>query len=152
MNQFPLDVKSSLDKVMYDLQSALLGTYPDLLALDMDNIEEAEEGMGAANPALIWQFSVLDPVPTDPLYRGGFLVGGKTTQDAGNYQLTALLAEVFKRFQVDEQFDVGDYSGASAVTGKGILTVTSITLSPQQFDNQHGIRTCTVSFVAQRFP
>ncbi|RKX81771.1 MAG: hypothetical protein DRP70_17330 [Spirochaetes bacterium] len=152
MNQFPLDVKSTLDKTMYGLKTTLEGDYPGLQALDIDNVEEFEVEMGSTAPAVLWQFSMLDPSPFDPLYKGSFLVGVKTTRDSGNYQLTALTAELFKVFQVGEQFPVGDYSGVSEVLNKGVLTVTSIVLAPQQFDNQHSIRTCTVAFAAQRFP
>lgn len=150
MSLFPLEIKSTLDKVMNDIKSDLIGDNPTLEALDIDNLADPDDLGGSAKPTLLWQFSTLDPSPRDPLYIGSFLVGAKTTDDDGNYLLTELLAHLINYFQIDTQIAISDYSGDTAVPGKGVLNITSIILSPQQYDNLSGIRTYSVTFTAQR--
>jgi hypothetical protein len=147
---FPLDIKSTLDKVMHDIQGDLIGEFPSLKALDIDNLAEPDAVGDSVDPTLLWQFSVLDPSPRDPLYIGSFLVGAKTTDDNGNYLLTTLLSKLIDYFQIDTQLPISDYSGITSIDGRGVLNITSIILSPQQYDNLSGVRTYSVSFTAQR--
>lgn len=150
MNDYLLHVKSTLDKTMTDLVTSLSGTFPNLKGVDVDNLVETDEIMKSEDPVILWQFLTLTPTPRDPLYRLEFLVGAKTVSDHGNYDLTSLNNELRKSFEVDTSILVGDYSGASAVLGKGYFVVTDNPMAPQQYDHMSGIRFFSVRAMGAR--
>lgn len=141
---FLVPVKSTLDKLMWDLVAAIAledpANYSTLGGLDMDDIVDTDELIKSQKPLLLWQHISLAPKPRDPLYTFEFMVGAKTSNDKGNYLLANLSMRVQNAFKVDTFLDVQDYSGDTAVPGKGYLTVVSLSQAPQVFDNVAGIR------------
>ena len=150
MNDYLLDVKSTLDKTMSDLVTSLSAKFPNLAGVDVDNLVETDEVMKSENPVVLWQLLTLTPTPRDPLYRLEFLVGAKTMSDQGNYTLTSLNNELRKSFEVDTRISVGDYSEAVAVLGKGYFVVTDNPMAPQQYDHMAGIRFFSVRAMGAR--
>lgn len=151
MEAFVVAMKSTLDKVMTDQIAAMVaGGYPDLKGADLDDNTQFDKVKGAAIPALLWQFNSLDPVPRDPLYQFSFLVGAKTVADAGNYTLTALIAKLSTLFEEGVQHRVFDYSETPVSADMGYFLVSSMSMAPQQFDQQSNIRLWLVTASAQR--
>lgn len=134
-NDFFLAVKSTLDKEAYDL-SVSLGTQ----AADMDDTVKAQEILSKPDAAIIWQLISVDEVPLDPMYEVAFVIGAKTTNDSGNYDLLQFNSNVNDKFYKGARISVKDYSGASASAEEGYLFVTDVGLAPQQFENESGIR------------
>ena len=150
MSEFVNDVKSTLDKLMTDAVTSLLPTYPTLKGVEVDNLMQTDEVVKGTSPALLWQLLTVAPHPRDPLYRVEFLVGVKTVSDAGNYLMSALMAELGERFAVGESVPVGDYSGSVAVTNTGYLVFGKASMAPQQYDHMSGFRFYSVVEVGAR--
>lgn len=150
MNDYLIHVKSTIDKTMNDLVTALSGQFPNLKGGDVDNLVETDEIFKAEEPVLLWQFLSLMPAPRDPLYRLDFLVGAKTVSDASNYTLTSLSNELRKAFEIETRIEVGDYSGVSATAGTGYFIVTNNTYAPQQYDHMSGIRFFSITAMGAR--
>ena len=150
MNDYLLDVKSTIDKTMNDLVTSLAGQFPNLKGVDVDNLVETDEIMKSEDPVILWQLLTLTPTPRDPLYRLEFLVGAKTVSDHGSYDLTSLNNELRKSFEVDTSIAVGDYSDTVAVLGKGYFVVTDNPMAPQQYDHMAGIRFFSVRAMGAR--
>ncbi len=142
---FLLALKSTIDKVMLDLRTALLPTYPALLAVEVDDLAQTDAIQKSEAPTLIWSFGSLHPTPRPPMYQVEFMVGVKTTADAGNYLMTALLTKVRQQFQQGESLQLYDYTGAVAgVAHAGSLFIGANEVSQQEFDRQSGMRYAVV--------
>lgn len=150
MSDFVSHVKSTLDKAMTDAVTALSSTYPTLKGVEVDNLMQTDEVMKGTSPALLWQLLTVAPHPRDPLYRVEFLIGVKTVSDAGNYLMSALMAELGERFPVGGSLAVGDYSGSTAVTNTGYIVFGSMTMVPQQYDHMSGYRFYSMVAVGAR--
>lgn len=150
MNDYLLHVKSTLDKKMTDMVTALTPEFPNLQGVDVDNLTETEEVMKSENPVILWQFLTLSPAPKDPLYRLNFLVGAKTTSDKGSYTIARLSNDIGKEFEVNSRIEVGDYSGAVEIEGTGYFLITDNSLAPQQYDHMSGIRFFSVVAMGSR--
>ena len=149
-NDYLLDVKSTIDKIMNDLVDSLVGQFPDLKGIDVDDLVETDGIMKSEDPVLLWQFLTMTPVPRDPLFRVEFLVGAKTVGDHGNYTLTHINNELRKSFEIGTRIAVGDYSGASPVLGKGYFVVSDNSMAPQQYDHMSGIRFLSIRAMGAR--
>ncbi len=151
---FLVPVKSTLDKLMFDLRASIAADnptdYASLQAVDVDDIVDTDDIVKAVKPTLLWQHLSLDPKPKDPLYQCEFMVGAKTSGDKGNYLLTDLVMRLQQAFKVDTLLQVEDYSGASAIPDQGYLVVTSLAQAPQMFENQSGIRMWQVAALGAR--
>lgn len=150
MNDYLIHVKSTIDKTMNDLVASLSGSYAGLKGVDVDNLVETDEIFKSEDPVLLWQFQTLTGQPRDPLYRVTFLVGAKTVSDAANYQLMSLSNELRKAFEVQERIEVGDYSGATAITNTGYFNIVDNSLAPQQYEHMSGVRFFTITAVGAR--
>lgn len=148
-DDFPFQLKSTVDKLVADKVAALLPTYPTLSWAEVDDMAQTDAVFKSENPALIWQFGGLYPRPRAPMYDFEFLVGAKTTQDPGNYSLIRLLSAIREVFKPGASFIVHDYTlavGAPADPVEyGFLMVGSNEIEPQKFDRQSGIRYATVA-------
>lgn len=155
VDDFPLQLKSTIDKLMADKVASLLGTYPTLQWAEVDDMAQTDSIFKSDEPALIWQFSTLEPEPKAPMFRLEFTVGAKTTLDPGNYQLIRLLGEIRSVFPAEETLIIRDYtalaSGPAATVDKGFFMVTRNEIEPQLFDRQSGIRYASVLARAVRY-
>lgn len=149
-SEFYLQVKSTLDKVMMDLVNAWDNEFPGLTGCELDDVTLTSERLGSPTPMLVWQLLNVTEAPRDPLYQIGFMVGAKTVSDAGNYNLAELWAKLNGAFLVETVIQIGDYSGATASLDKGYMVVKQTAGTPQQFDEQAGLRFISVSAVGAR--
>lgn len=137
---FYVEVKSTLDFLMYDLCERMKDEFPLLKATDLDDVTVVSEVLGGDSPALVWRFGELEASPSDPIYTINFYVGAKTTLDAGNYKLSDMLNHVSSLFAKDNGFKVRDYSKEPVSDVTGDVYIVSSGISPQQFDHQSGMR------------
>lgn len=148
-DDFPLWLKSTVDKLVADKVTTLLDQYPTLKWAEVDDMGQTDEVFKSDEPALIWQFGTLYPHPSAPLYGFEFMVGAKTAADPGNYTLLALLGEIRSVFEKGNHFAVFDFTGdaldPASTVERGYLMVSSNEIDPQKFDRQSGIRYAVVS-------
>lgn len=137
---FYMEVKSTLDFLMYDLCEQMKTTFPLLKAADLDDVTVVSDVLGGDSPALVWKFGELEASPSDPIYTINFYVGAKTTQDAGNYKLSDMLNHVSSLFAKDVSFKIRDYSQEPVSDVTGNTYIVSSGIAPQQFDHQSGMR------------
>ncbi|WP_422451843.1 hypothetical protein [Endozoicomonas sp. ALC066] len=137
---FYMEAKSTLDFLMYDLQSKMQTEFPLLKATDLDDVTEVADVLGGTSPALVWRFGELEASPSDPLYTLNFYVGAKTTQDAGNYKLSDLLGYVSSVFFKDSSHVIKNYSEEPVTDATGDMYIINSGVAPQQFDHQSGMR------------
>jgi len=136
--------KSTLDRVVGDLavelSAAASGANP-VKSFDLDDHEGMRQVQAGAEHALVYQYVTLAPAPRHPLYECSFLVGAKTSNDEGNYDMTSLMVDIGERFDVGAFIDLMDWSGEFEPTETlGSLMITDCTPSAQMFENQAGIR------------
>lgn len=144
---FELYVKSTIDRMAYDI-SVELGVTK---LADLDDTVNLASILANDEPAIVWQLITLDPSPRDPLYQVQFGIGAKTTADPANYKMMSLVAAMQHNFEVGSRIVIKDYSTTTPpTTDKGYLTVTEAPLSPQEFDNESGLRMYTVTGRAMR--
>ena len=147
-NDFPLMLKSTVDKLVNDAVEALKEKYPTLQWAEVDDMAHTDEVFKSDEPALLWQFGGLTPRPRAPMYDFEFAVGAKTTQDPGNYTLIALLSEIREVFIQGRNFDIYDYTledtDPVSQVKRGYLVVASNEIESQKFDKQSGIRFAVV--------
>jgi hypothetical protein len=148
-DDFPLQLKSTIDKLVADTVAGLLTDFPSLQWAEVDDMAQTDAVFKSSAPALIWQFGMLTPRPRAPMYDFEFLVGAKTTQDPGNYDLITLLSAIREVFKPGADFQVQDFSmdanAAADPASYGFLMVSSNEIEPQKFDRQSGIRYAMVS-------
>lgn len=143
--------KSSLDKLVGDLAEKLslaAGGANPVFCFDLDDHDGMRQIQSGTEHALCYQYITLSPTPRHPLYECQFLVGAKTSNDSGNYDMTSLLTDVGDVFRPDAFFELFDWSVASAdvsPTPAGVLIITDATPAPQLFENQSGIRLFQIS-------
>lgn len=147
-NDFPLMLKSTVDKLVNDKVATLLDKYPTLQWAEVDDMAHTDEVFKSDEPALLWQFGGLTPRPRAPMYDFEFAVGAKTTQDPGNYTLIALLSEIREVFAQSNVFKIFDYTLEAtdpvSLVERGYLMVASNEIESQKFDKQSGIRYAVV--------
>ena len=145
---FYLAVKSTLDHEMASVvYPPLHAETADLQHCDLDDNTQTSDVLGNAKPAIVWRNLSFSEDPTDPLWSWKFLVGVKTTQDAGNYDLSALLTKLSGHFILHKHdLKVRDYSGdATPTVNLGSVHIISVDTTPQQFDQQSGLRLIAIN-------
>lgn len=147
-NDFPLMLKSTVDKLVNDKCAALLARFPTLQWAEVDDMAHTDEVFKSDEPALLWQFGALTPRPRAPMYDFEFAVGAKTTQDPGNYTLITLLSEIREVFAQGMDVQIYDYTLVAtdpvSLVKRGYLMVASNEIESQKFDKQSGIRYAVV--------
>ena len=141
---FALDLKSTLDKIGHDFATALGAE-----AIDLDGSTNVEEVLIQDGPAVVWKLLSLAESPRAPLYLLDFLIGAKTTNDLGSYQLMNLLEGL--SIAQGDTVTVRDYSGASASNATGEFFITTVEMNPQAFDDLAGIRLFGIQARALKF-
>ena len=143
-DDFPLILKSTIDKLVADCVTQLLPDFPTLQWAEVDDMLQTDEVFKGEAPAILWQLSSVHEHPRAPLYGVEFTVGAKTVADPGNYLLIKLLGAIRDVFHPTVAFDLFDYARTVAegvdTEPRGYLRVSSNEIVPQQFDRQSGIR------------
>lgn len=148
-HEFLSAVKSTLDHEGNQVATNLPG---GVAFVDLDDTVNVDAVLSSDDPAIVWQFMVMDEAPADPLYTVQFAIGAKTTQDPANYKLIDFVTEVHKIFAQGHTIKVMDWTGASVPTiDLGYLYVQRVSLAPQEFDAQSGMRLWVVDFRAVRY-
>lgn len=136
MDNFYLKVKSSIDKLAYDVASAL-----SIGAVELDDVTNVEEDLAGDADLVVYQMVDLQPDPLDPLYSVQFEVGIKTTRDVSNFDMATLISTVQEMIEIDDTFYLRDYSGITLPTEDiGYMYITGTNIDPQMFDGASGIR------------
>jgi len=144
---FPVALKSTIDKLGNDLAQAEV---PPVEFIDLDDVVNTANLLGSDNTALLWSMSVLVPTPSDPLYACSFSVGARTVNDPGNYDIMLLVGKLSSVFQEGSLIDVHDYTEALAGPRIGVLSITKVTVLPQEYDKVSGIRMVSLEGRVQR--
>lgn len=154
-DDFALQFKSTIDKLIADRVEILRDSYPTLQWAEVDDMAQTDEVFKSEEPAIIWQFATMEPYPRSPLYRVEFMVGVKTTLDPGNYLLIRLLGEIRNVFDAGKTLYIRDYTmledDPADATDKGYVLIGSNEVAPQQFDRQSGIRYAGIVGKAVRY-
>lgn len=138
---FALSLKSTLDKLVFDL-----ATDNSLAYVDLDGAYLSPDVMESTASALAWSLTTFSGNPQPPLYRLEFHVGGKTSDDPAQYKSLDIVSLITDLFAPDSYFDILDYSGEGTPTIKlGQLHVTSSESLPAQFDKVSGLRLVRVN-------
>lgn len=141
MDDFLLYVKSTIDKFGSDLAVALNVSKK----VDLDDIVNTKELLASDDTAIVWEVTMLNDAPIDPLYDLVFSMGVKVTGDPSNYNMMKLLSSVQNLFPQGGNLLIFDYSGDVAGTvQQGDMTIADVRVDPQQFDRVSGIRLITV--------
>lgn len=147
-----LAFKSTLDKLVNDLAAKLTELNPlqkQVFAFDLDDTASERAMHAGAEHALVYQYTNLATAPRHPLYSVDFLVGAKTTDDLGNYDMTTLLTDLGEVFAENLYYELYDYSdvGEGEDPGEqlGTLMILSADTGPQLFEKQSGIRLLQIS-------
>lgn len=144
---FPVALKSTVDKLGWGLA---LAETPAVKFVDLDNVVNTAALFESNDTAMIWSMAVLVPTPSDPLYACSFTIGARTVNDAANYDIMLLVGKLGNVFQEGVIIGIHDYTGAAAGPRIGVLTVTKVTVLPQEYDKVSGIRMISVEARAQR--
>lgn len=150
--QVEMGFKSTLDKLVNDLAIELSSASPaaqPVKAFDLDDSANEREWQAGGEHALCYQYTSLRESPRHPLYEAVFLVGAKTTDDAGNYAMTDLLTDLGDLFKSGDSFELFDYSeieeGQDPGESIGVLIVGDVDTGPQMFEKQSGVRMLQIS-------
>jgi hypothetical protein len=133
---FQMAVKSTLDRIGHDLVTASGAVG----GVDLDDTVNVDDILTNEDSLILWQLLSMDEYPRDPMYRVVFGFGGKTCKDPGNYSLVALQQAVSANLFKGAHIELRDYSGASPSEIKGSLTVTQASMTPQEVENDSGLR------------
>lgn len=154
-DDFPLILKSTIDKLVSDKVAALAGQFPGLQWAEVDDMLQTDEVFKGDTPAVLWQLGSVFESPRAPLYGIEFSVGAKTTADPGNYQLIALLGQIRDVFDAGVSIQLYDYAreltDPADTVSKGYLRISANEIAPQQFDRQSGIRYAIVRGKAVKY-
>lgn len=144
---FPVALKSTVDKIGYDLAQA---ESPAVEFVDLDNVVNTTALLKTDDTALIWSMGLLVPTPRDPLYSVSFHIGARTVNDPANYDIMLLVGKLKEVFNVDSFVDIHDYTGVSVGPKLGVLRISRVAVMPQEFDKVSGIRMISLEAKAQR--
>lgn len=154
-DDFEMQLKSTLDKVVADKVASLKATYPKLSWAEVDDMAQTDAVFKSLDPAIIWSLGTVEPSPRPPLYSIEFMVGAKTAADPGNYLLIKLLGEIRSEFEAAATVFIYDYTlpagGPVDTQQKGFISIISNETAPQQFDKQSGIRYAVVAAKAVKY-
>lgn len=143
MSEFYAYVKSTIDKSGVDIATAFGG---GTKFVDLDDQVNVAGVMSGTASAIVWTLLSLDDAPVAPLYALHFGIGAKTTMDAGNYAMSDLLSAVSGVMAKGKTIYIRDYTpGGDGTTNRGTMTITDVSVDPQLFDKESGIRLISVS-------
>lgn len=147
MSDFYLHVKSTLDKVVVDIAGSL-----GIGFVELDDTVNVEEALSSPADLVVYQMIGMSEAPMDPLWNVTMAIGAKTTTDAANYDLAAIISTIKDTFKKGRTFWVRDYSGTTApVDNTGYWYITDVQVDPQMFDGASGIRMLNVRASAVRY-
>jgi len=148
MTEFVTVVKSTIDKAGVDI-AQVFGQ--GVKFVDLDDMVNTQAMLASDDSAIVWQLLTLDEDPVDPLWMIRFGIGAKTTTDPGNYGLAELLDAVHTRIKKHGKLDLFDFSpGGDGVTKEGDMYFVDVSVDPQLYDKQSGIRLISVTARAVR--
>ena len=148
MVEFVTIVKSTIDKAGVDIAQAY---GQGVKFVDLDDMVNTQAMLSSEDSAVVWQMLTLDEDPVDPLWMIRFGIGAKTTADPGNYGLAELLDAIRTRITKRGKMDLYDYSpGGDGVTKQGDMYFVDVSVDPQLYDKQSGIRLISVTAKAVR--
>lgn len=145
---FPMALKSTIDKIGFDLGQAESSS---LSFIDLDNVVNTTKLLQSVDSAYVWSMALLAPAPRDPLYVCSFMIGARTVNDPANYDIMLLVGKLKEYFSVDSSVDIQDFTGETPGPKLGVLTITGVTVMPQEYDKVSGIRMVSLQGRAQRF-
>lgn len=148
MHTFPLEIKSTIDKLLYD--TAVVNGY-DFFDLDGSymNTAKAESEVSA----ITWSLLSLSEYQRDPFWMLQFEVDAKTAKDESQYDSVKIHSIIQSLFAVGKSFFVKDYSGIALPTiTTGEILVSASSSSPAAFDRVSGLRPVHITATVQRFP
>lgn len=135
-SKFVLYLKSTLDKMVYDICTEAGVEY-----FDLDSVTLPENIVNSAAPGIGWSLEVIVPNPIDPMYHVEAQIAVRTTEDPAQYRSMDLMSMVLDRVYRNLNVFVQDFTGADQPTDtNGSLLVTDVRVSPQQFDRASGFR------------
>lgn len=141
---FPLAFKSTIDKIIKDLADSRGYDF-----IDLDGSYLLSDVMESQATALAWTQISLVEAPRRPLWMAEFDAGGKTSADPSQYLSMETVSLITDIFRVGSSFHVFDYSGMAMPTQRmGEVFVTSVGVSPAQFDRVAGLRLVRVTVSA----
>ena len=146
-SEFSLAVKSTIDKLIYELASSNNYDF-----FDLDGSYLLPEQAESTKPAIAWGLLNFSERGRDPFYTIHFEVGAKTANDESQYTSMNLLGLIQGAFPVNKSIYVSDYSkesGPSVVSG--CMTITSSVSTPPSFDKVSGTRAVQLIAAVQRF-
>lgn len=147
VNIFPLAVKSTIDRIIFE-EAMLQGC--DFF--DLDGVYLNASHVESAKPAIAWSLLSLMENHRDPYYLLHFEVAAKTVNDESQYNSMTIISAILNTFSVGNYFFIRDYSKAEA-EGKvlGNLMITLASTSPPGFDKVSSLRTVQLTALVQRF-
>lgn len=147
MNTFPLALKSTIDRLVFEA-----ATLQGCDFFDLDGVYLNASHVESAKPAIAWSLLSLIENHRDPYYLLHFEVAAKTANDESQYSSMTIISAILNTFAVGNNFFITDYSQAEA-DGKvlGTLLITLASTSPPGFDKVSSIRTVQLTAAVQRF-
>ena len=143
MPEFISYVKSTIDKAGVDIAQTFGG---GTKFVDLDDVVNTASLLASTDSAIVWTMLRMDDAPMAPLYSLNFGIGAKTSVDPGNYNLTDLVSAVSNVMAKGKTIPVKDYSpGGDGVTQRGTMTITDVSVDPQLFDKESGIRLISIT-------
>lgn len=140
-------LKSTIDKELITLANTLGIAY-----LDWDNLATAADLKSEADPILVGRLETTAHEGCANVRIGHFRVGVKVTEDAGNYELLAILGAAENYFQIQNQIPIRDYTGTVASEAQlGTITISSLAVEENHQDAAINLRFLVVGFVAVIF-
>jgi len=136
IENFPVEVKSTLDKLLADLAEA-----NNWLFFDLDGGYLLPQIMGSTEPAIVISFPGLTDSPRDPFYNVIFEVGARTSDDPSQYltrKITGAIGKVIERNKAIQVYNYHEES-PSSTDATGYLFPVNITPTPARFDQVSGL-------------
>lgn len=148
MSLFPLAVKSTIDKILFDTATA-----HNYAFFDLDGSYMTPEKTESEVSAITWSLLSLSEYPRDPFWNLQFEVSAKTSHDESQYDSMKIQSLAQDLFSVGSHFYVKDYSGLIIPTvNLGEIHIAMSSSAPAGFDRVSGLRPLHVTATVQRFP
>lgn len=147
MSEFISRVKSTIDKAGVGIAQ---NYGQGVEFVDLNDMVNTQKMLATEAPAIVWEMLTL--YDRDPLYTLQFGIGAKTTADPGNYGLTDLLDAVHTEINKGDSLDIRDWTpgGDNGALKHGYMFFTDVSVDPQLYDKQSGIRLISVTAQAVR--
>jgi hypothetical protein len=144
---FVLTLKSTLDKVVYDLATA-----SSLLYIDLDGAMFNSGRLLEAQNAIAWALTGFSPYHGNPyLFDLSFEIAAVTAGDPAAFTSFDIVGILLDAFPQLKSIDVYDYTGAQAGSTKhGTLTIIDAQVQPLQSNDVEGLRSISVTAKGSR--